>query len=547
MKRCFFVLRFIFVFCLSSIFLSGQTVDQNYWDGLIYVKFDPAKGAYLPEYVRGQNAEVIFERFPFFIDFINRYQVYEFIRPFRTQTADIQSIYRIRFDAIELIDQALKDLLQFSDVIYAEKSPIMYTFYQPGDPLIQQQYYLSRIQAYDAWDIWRDSRSVKIAVIDDAIRMSHPDLIESFWVNPHEIPGNGIDDDGNGYIDDISGWDAADNDNNPDAPSTPPAFWGETAFTHGTHTSGLAAATTDNNIGIASVSFNAALIPIKAVSNSSWLPLGIQFPAEGVDYAIAAGADIVSMSFGSENAGAFTTLQTLIDEGYNRGMIFVAAAGNNGDGSQFIGTPNAIMYPAAYPNVIAVGATDQNDVKPGFSQYGTWLDVMAPGVNIMSTLAWSTPYGNQSGTSMSCPIVASLLALMKAYMPDATRDQIISCLKNSCDNIDSLNPQYAGQMGSGRINAYQSLLCLQQLQYMSEQPETFILLYPNPCAGELSLKFRDSKLRNIQVINNIGKVVHSTNCTSDHIKLNLHHIADGTYICRITDDISTTTRLFIKK
>ncbi len=530
---------------IIAIAIQAQTVYPDFWDGVMYFKFKNEANVQLPSYSSEMDPYETFVRFPEFAELAMEFEITELVCPFKTQTIDIQNIYRIRFAAIERIDDLLKAVANMEFVEYAEKNPILRLFVSPDDPQISSQYYLTNIKAYDAWDLTTGDPNIKIAVVDDAIRVTHEDLAANIWVNPGEIADNGIDDDGNGFIDDVGGWDAADDDNDPNAPLTPPAIWGEMAFTHGTHCSGLAAGVTNNSLGIASVSYNVSLIPVKAVSDNSWFPLGIEAPEEGVDYAIAAGAHIVSMSFGGEQASGFATLETLINTGYNQGMLFVAAAGNNGDGSGGFGTTNAINYPAGFTNVIAVGATNSDDVKPGFSQYGTWLDVMAPGVGIYSTLAWSTPYGNQDGTSMACPIVAGALGLMKSYMPHATNEQLKFCLKEGCDDIDALNPTFAGEMGSGRINVYESLLCLNQYQSIYFSDDNQISLFPNPAQDNLRIGFNHVAQRNISIIDVNGKIVLSFSNNGAVAEINVSEFASGVYVCKIEENGLLSTHKFI--
>lgn len=532
MKR--FAVSFFSFMILCSV--SAQTIYTDYWDGVVYFKIRNDSEFKLPAFHADPDESNCYDNFPQYLELLNRFGVQQLICPFRTKTIDVQNIYRMKFTSEEHIEELIKALLLLPEVEYAEKSPILRHFTVPDDPDSLQQYYLSLISAPAAWNICTGSPEIKIAIVDDAVRVTHPDLVANIWVNPLEIPGNGIDDDGNGYIDDVSGWDAADDDNDPDAPLNPPFLWEELAFTHGTHCAGLAAGVTNNGIGIASVSYNVSLIPIKAVSNTSWLPLSISAPAEGVDYAIAAGAHIVSMSFGGEQASGFSTLETLINAGHDLGIIFVAAAGNNGDGSSIIGTPNAINYPAGFENVIAVGATNANDIKPGFSQYGNWIDVMAPGVGIYSTLAWSSPYGNQDGTSMACPIVAGTLGLMKSYMPMATKEQLIFCLKQGCDNIDALNPDFAGQMGAGRINVYNSLICLQQYQSVSNMNIHNAVIFPNPAEETLNIQFRDANERNITITDISGRTLKEVASSDLNIIIHVSDLQPGMYICMIEEN-----------
>jgi serine protease len=539
--------KIIILLLLSGFFsvLNAQTIHQDYWDGVVYFKFHNESGIKLPELRKGMDAQIEFSDYPFYANLCQQFEIYEFLCPFKTKATDIQNIYRIKFSNIQQVDMLVRTLAEIHDVEYAEKSPILRLFLTPNDPDQNQQYYLSLIQAYEAWDLGTGSEVIKVAIVDDAVRVTHPDLAANIWVNPGEIPGNSIDDDGNGYIDDVSGWDAADEDNDPNAPLTPPAIWGEMAFTHGTHCSGIAAGVTNNNEGIASISHNVSLIPIKSVTDGSWIPISIETPAEGVDYAIAAGAHIVSMSFGGEQASGFTTLETLINTGHGLGMIFVAAAGNNGDGNGGFGTPNAINYPAGFTNVLAVGATDSLDVKPGFSQYGDWLDVMAPGVAIYSSLAWSAPYGNQDGTSMACPLVAGTLALMKSFMPHATKEQMIQCLKEGCDNIDAQNPTFIGQMGSGRINAYNSLVCLQQFQSISIVSDNSFMIVPNPADEMMRISFSNHGPKSMKIYSICGTLINEFSTTELVLEIETSSFPDGIYLCIVTDKLTTSVQKIV--
>lgn len=320
------------------------------------------------------------------------------------------------------------------DYDYVEEVPEYKLFYTPND-LSPQQYHLTLINAEQAWDFTANASSVKIAIVDDAVELSHSDLAGNIWVNPGEIPGNGIDDDGNGYIDDVSGWDAADYDGNPNPPNP--------TFNHGTHVAGIASAHTDNNNGIASIGANAQIIPVKIANDATGSLTG---GALGIDYAIGIGADVINMSWG----GGFysQTYQDLFDIAYAEGVVCVAAAGNS--------NVSAPMYPASYNHVISVGATDQNDQKAFFSNYGPTLDVSAPGVDIYSTLTSNT-YGNLSGTSMASPMVAGLIALMIAANPLATVDELENCLESTAA---PLNGPLSGSMGAGRIDANAAMACI---------------------------------------------------------------------------------------
>ena len=231
----------------------------------------------------------------------------------------------------------------------------------------------------------RGVSSVKVAIVDDAIQTNHPDLQSVIWNNTDEIPGNAIDDDGNGYVDDVNGYDVADDDNNPSPPSN--GLWQLLGlFTHGTHCAGIAGAATDNGIGIASIGAGISLVPVKSTSNSSLIPLALDKANEGVDYAVASGAKVISMSWGGPAQDS--TLTNVIQAAVNAGRILVAAAGNDGN--------STLSYPAALPGVICVGSSSNNDLVSSFSQRGNMIDVMAPGDSIWSTLAGTTEYGFQA-------------------------------------------------------------------------------------------------------------------------------------------------------
>ena len=230
----------------------------------------------------------------------------------------LQKTYLVKFDQNSKIEKLIDEFTALNFIEYAEKVPAYELFYTPND-LHPNQWNLTTVLAEQAWDISTGSANVVIGMVDDAVLLSHEDLAPIIWVNPGEIPGNSIDDDGNGYVDDINGWDAADNDNH-----TNPLNPTNSYFTHGTHCAGIAAAKTDNNIGIASVGFNVSLMAVKIGADANSLLYGA---LQGVQYAIAAEADIISMSWGG--GGYSLTFQNLFDVAHNQGIVLIAAAGNS--------------------------------------------------------------------------------------------------------------------------------------------------------------------------------------------------------------------------
>lgn len=366
-------------------------------------------------------------------------QVTKVEKAFKLEHPDLQGIYVIH--TMEEYSGVFKALDAIPGVEYVEQVPEYSLFYSPND-LNSKQWNLTTIKAAGAWDINRNASKVVVAIVDDAVEINHPDLKPGIWVNPGETI-NGVDDDGNGYIDDVNGYDVADNDNNP----SPPASATASHFSHGTHCAGIAAATTDNNTGIASIGFNARIMAVKT-KPSATSGSGLPFAYQGVEYAIAAGADIISMSWGGGSKSA--TYQLLFNVAHSKGIVLVAAAGNS--------NTSVPMYPASYNHVISVAASDKGDTKASFSNYGSTIDVTAPGAQIWSTVAGSG-YDYKSGTSMACPLVSGLCALMVANSPGILPDSVESCLKKSAVDIDGVNPSYKGSLGAGRIDAEAALDC----------------------------------------------------------------------------------------
>jgi len=260
--------------------------------------------------------------------------------------------YTISFEDNEDAADLLKDLNGLSVTSLSELIPFIETFQAPSDPLYVNQTYLTQVNAEGAWGI-NDcgTTDIVIAIVDDAVRTSHEDLSSKI----------------------MGGYDVADNDLNPN----PPLSVGNPYFSHGTHVAGIAAAVTNNAIGIASMGYNCLIMPIKTKKDDNTTSGGLDNPYAGVCYAIMNGADVINMSWGSY--GASSIHSDIMLEAYNAGIVCVAAAGN----SNVFGA----AFPARYPYVIGVGAVDNNNEKANFSNYGLGVDIMAPGVQILSTIA----------------------------------------------------------------------------------------------------------------------------------------------------------------
>jgi len=379
------------------------------------------------------------------IDHIEKWYKYPLRSPNLRSLADRMYVFFISED-ISLADAAAV-LRRDSNIELAEPYSIPMAYYTPNDPYRTVQWHLTKTQAYAGWDLIRGdtTRYCIIGIVDTGVYWDHPDLAANMWVNALEDLNhngtmdagdlNSIDNDGNGYVDDVIGWDFGSNDNNPAEPSP----------IHGTHVAGCASEVTDNGIGGAAVGFRARIMAVKGADNYGNLIAVWQ----GVLYASDMGARVINCSWGSPGYSQYE--QNVITHVRSEGTLVVAAAGNDD-----YWTPPYVNYPAAYTYVLAVAATDNYDHKASFSNYGTWVDVSAPGTNIYTT--WGQyNYSSESGTSMASPIVAGLAALIKALKPTFTPDSITKYIKNYADTIDHLNPAYAGMLGTGRINCFASL------------------------------------------------------------------------------------------
>ena len=332
----------------------------------------------------------------------------------------------------------------------------------PNDFYYVNQWYLSKIKADQAWEKISASPDIVIAVIDSGIDIKHPDLKENIWTNEREVANSGRDDDNNGFIDDKYGWDFVNN-----VPDPAPKFiegWTESGISHGTLIAGIISATGNNGEGIAGVTWQAKIMALKAFNDKGEGKLSDIVRA--IDYAINNGAHIINLSF--MNLEYSDSLQEAIARAHRAGLIIVAAAGNELGGGQGYNTKDKPVYPACYDGrligenmVIGVSATDALDQKTNFSAYGeSCVDISAPGISFFGAI---TEGGNLnkpeliydgywSGTSMAAPLVSGTLALIMQANPELSRQEVVSILFASSDDISKLNPNYPNQLGNGRLN-----------------------------------------------------------------------------------------------
>lgn len=301
--------------------------------------------------------------------------------------------------------------------------------YEPNDELYAPNGWgLRAMHANLAWDVTKGSSDVVVAVIDTGVRVDHVDLADNIWTNSGEIPGNGIDDDGNGYVDDVNGYDFAYGDSNP-----------ADDYGHGTACAGLVGALQDNFVGCSGVAPHTRIMALKAALSNGYFYDSANTPA--YIYAADNGAKVLSMSFFSDRVSQME--RDGIDYAWAHGVLPVAAAGNDSTVIPY--------YPAAYENTLAVAALNTNLTKAGFSNYGSWVDVSAPGVSLATTTMDGGYTTGFSGTSGACPMVAGTAALCFAANPNATNVSVRRAIEASATLQDQA--PFGEFSNNGMVNA----------------------------------------------------------------------------------------------
>lgn len=416
---------------------------------------------------------------------IEKYQVSSMAKRLTAATAEdrdddiyLNRFYTIRFDKPSVsLSKIMEDFRNTGYVTMVERVEINRVAYTPNDPQYASQWFLPQIYANRAWDLWTDEGNIPgdstivVGIVDTGVQWDHPDLVENLWQNlAEDADGDGatieyvngswqldqgdLDDtdaDGNGYVDDLIGWDPAGVTSSGDADNDPmgtPGLGDMGAHMHGTHVSGIVAATSDNNTGVASVGFSVSYMPVKCTYDEDpddYVSSGY----DGILYAAKAGAHVINMSWGGYGYSGFA--QSVVNTAHNQyGAILVGAAGNE--------ATTQAHYPSGYDNVISVTALGTGDSFNGWATRGATVDLSAPGESIRSTIY--TDYGSYTsydGTSMAAPVVAGAVGLFWSMFPDSSQAFIEERIVSSADNIDALNPNYAGEIGEGRVNVYKAI------------------------------------------------------------------------------------------
>ncbi len=320
---------------------------------------------------------------------------------------------------------------------------------EPNDALYSRQTYLSRLRLTEAWDEVKGEDGtppVVIAIVDGGGEWRHEDLLANVWANPGEVANNGLDDDANGFIDDVHGVNLA----NEDPTNNDPAGLAQTpgSALHGTMVAGVASAVTDNGTGVAGAAWNAELMHVNAGCSQD--DGAICFGYEGILYAAANGADIINSSWGGvgESGTVTNTINQALELATDMGALVVASAGNASSNNDLF--PE---YPAVHPRVLSVGATAKDSRrKSSSSNYGRLVNVFAPGEDILST-APGAGYTSSAGASFSAPLVSGIAALVKTKFPSIRADALREQVRLAAENMDAQNPGLAGQLGRGYVNA----------------------------------------------------------------------------------------------
>ncbi|NLO18998.1 MAG: S8 family serine peptidase [Ignavibacteria bacterium] len=376
-----------------------------------------------------------------------------------TKEEELSRIYEIHFNSGEDVYKVCFDLLSNPEVEYAVPIYKRYLHHIPDDTQFPYQYALENIKAKEAWEITKGDPDIVIAIVDTGVDYLHEDLGANAWINPGEIPGNGVDDEGNGFVDDVYGWDFVGNVSTSEALNKQ---WKEdndprnAKQSHGTHVAGCASAATNNLKGIAGTGYNCRLMSVKCASDQEYVG-GIWRGYDGIVYAASNGAHIINCSWGGSGYSAVE--QDVINYALSKGSVVVASAGNDG-----INIDKRITFPACYQNVLCVGATTEADTLADFTNRGRLVTVYAPGDNILSTLPGNM-YGKLSGTSMSSPIVSGIAGLVLSSHPEwmtgsSTPEErvkrVIRQIRSTSDNVIA-KTMSERHLYYGRANAYKAV------------------------------------------------------------------------------------------
>ncbi|MCF7841669.1 MAG: S8 family serine peptidase [Lentisphaeria bacterium] len=356
----------------------------------------------------------------------------------------LNRIFTLEFNQGTDISAVVAQLEAVQGVEYAEPIYKRQLFVTPNDSLFPVSWHHAKVRSEEAWDLTAGSDTVILAIIDTGIDTTHPDMVDNYWMNPGENPGNGVDDDGNGYVDDGLGWDFSGTESNPDEDNDPSHDWWWHPYhaeDHGSHVAGIAAASGNNLIGVIGMAYESKIMALKIFPNSY-----DDVIVNAITYAADNGADVINCSWGG-GMNSSTINDAILYARNTKGCLVIAAAGNDASSFPF--------YPANSPGVVSVGATTGSDTRAVFSNYGSWVDMCAPGAGIWSATDPANPFHENlyeawDGTSMAAPMVSGVAALIRSQFPNLSVDEQEAQLMDG-DDIGNV------QMGK-RLNAIKAVL-----------------------------------------------------------------------------------------
>ncbi|RLD25598.1 MAG: hypothetical protein DRI54_04560, partial [Bacteroidetes bacterium] len=440
----------------SSLFVEGQMT----------IKLKAGVGDYK------KQTGLIYFGIPSLDEKVQEFGVYQLEKRFqfnprlmRSDLPDLSRIYKLSYNSETSLNKIVAAFSANPNVEYAEGIPIYKVSVVPNDALYDDCQHLPQIMAEEAWNIHKGedgTEEIVIAIVDTGTDWEHEDLVQNVWQNLSEDadgdgatiefidstntwvldPGdlNGVDDDNNGFTDDLVGWNFINEDGDPNPILSNPMY------NHGTLVTGIACGRTNNEIGISSISYNLKYMAVCADENNT-----LAYGYDGIIYAAENGADVISNSWGGGTSSAAG--QEVIHYATGLGSIVIGAAGN--DNIEYA------LYPASYLGAISVASVNEEDAKADYSNYHCSVDISAPGgegdIGILSTSS-DNSYEAFNGTSLATPLVAGVLGLLKSYHPTWTNEELIERVLATSDYIEDLNPGYENLLGHGRINAYEMLL-----------------------------------------------------------------------------------------
>lgn len=447
-------------------------------------------------------------------------------------------IYRIALNDNINAAYYLEPFKAIEGLRYAEIQYVPKLYYTPNDPYIDQYWHLEQTHVYEAWDYVRGdtTRHSVIGIVDCGINYRQADIEPNIWINELEdinhdgyfdsSDSNGVDDDGNGFVDDVIGWNFTSDNNDPNG-----------SILHGTAVASCASEATDNGLLGAGAGFSARLMCLKAITDQGHL--GDAYA--GLLYAADNGAQIVNCSWGVSTYSEIE--QNIINAVWEADVLIIAGGGD----------ADMIAYPAAYENVIAVSPTDDSDHITPFAPMGEYVDICAPGVDIR--VIDGETVSRVSGTSFATGIVSGIAALVRTWYPSYTNDQIWQVIADGADDISGLNPGHEDDIGVGRINAANCILTGIDDEPVLPSETRLLNCYPNPFNAATTIKFELSSASTvtINIYDILGRKVDSLKpgrqqAGSHDIVWDAGELPSGIYFARLTNqDKSEVLKMILLK